>query len=128
LQKLEEDEIHKLWDNILQILIQQMNERSVPVTRVKHLTDELQLILSASKGSRDLWNSVIDVLLVLLESDATIKDFKQRLPYNESTIYRALSRLEAVGFAESKKRETLARVWTINKERCPILYRASRSE
>jgi hypothetical protein len=125
--QVEQDHIRRLWDDILNILLERVNDKAIPVSQLRHVTEELRLVLFATKGRSGLWASVIDVVLLLLKEDATIHVFRNQLPYNESTVYRALRRLELAGFATSMKSEnSLGLVWTINKERCPVLYRASR--
>jgi hypothetical protein len=106
----EKEKVRQFWDEILDIMLERINRKSVPVKELAHVTDELRRILAASKGKLSIWGSVIDVALVLLTSDAQIHDFKRQTRYNESTIYRALARLEAAGFAEAQKGEDLAQV------------------
>jgi hypothetical protein len=125
-QRSEQEQVRALWDNILDMLLEQIGRKSIPLSELQHLVEELNQVLLASKGRRAIWGSVIDVILVLLKSDASIRDFRTQLPYAESTIYRALWRLESAGFAQARKGPELARVWTINSERCPVLFHASR--
>lgn len=69
----------------------------------------------------------MDVAFVLLERDARVDQLCVLLPYNQSTLYRALIRLEEAGFATRvKSRETAGALWTINSAKCPVLYRATR--
>ncbi len=123
---MEDAEIRLLWDGILDILLERIHHKSISVKELTHLTDELRILLRAVKGKNGVWGSVIEVAQILLERDATISDFRACLPFNESTLYRALSRLERSGFASHAKGESMARLWSINREKCPVLYRASR--
>jgi hypothetical protein len=124
--KVGEEEIRLLWDGILDILLERIHHKSISIAELAHLIDELNLLLRAAKGRSGVWGSVIDVVLVLLRQDATITDLKNSTRYGESTLYRALSRLELVGFAIRMQGEGLGSRWTINGERCPVLFRASR--
>jgi hypothetical protein len=100
----EKEHVKQVWDEILDILIERMTRKSVPIYELKHLTDELQCILSASKGKKMAWSSVIDVARLLMRADATVGDFRSQLSYNESTIYRALRRLQSAWFCPTSKR------------------------
>jgi DNA-binding transcriptional ArsR family regulator len=126
LQKEEgQDEIRLLWDEILDILLERIHHKAISLTELAHLIEELEILLRAVKGRHGVWGSVIDIALQLLRKDVTIHDLISELSYNESTIYRALGRLELAGFATSNFQDG-SRCWTINKSRCPVLYRARR--
>jgi len=122
----DEDEIRAIWDRILDILLERTHRKSIAIAELAHVIEELSLLFRAVKGRNGAWASVIEVSLFLLKRDATVSDLKASLPFNESTLYRALSRLELAGFAAHMEGRDLGRVWTINKEKCPVLYRASR--
>ncbi|HEV2139343.1 MAG TPA: hypothetical protein VGR53_10935 [Nitrososphaerales archaeon] len=124
--KANEDEIRLLWDGILDILLERVHYKSISIVELAHLIDELDIMFRAVKGRNGVWGSVIDVAMFLLKRDATINDLRSSLRFNESTLYRALSRLELAGLAVPSKGDGLARLWTLNREKCPVLYRASR--
>jgi len=124
--KAHEDEIRLLWDGILEILLERIHHKSISDRELTHLIDELDILMRAVKGKNGVWVSVIDIALFLLRRDATIGDLRAGLQFNESTLYRALSRLENAGFATILNSDEGHRRWTLNKDRCPILYRASR--
>lgn len=123
--KASEDEIRLLWDGILDILLERIHHKSISVTELAHLIDELNILLRAVKGRNGVWGSVIDVALLLLRRDAAIGDFKAELRYNESTIYRALARLDLAGFSCACATSG-PKTWSISREKCPVLYRATR--
>lgn len=123
---MDEDEIRLLWDGILDILLERIHHKSISLMELAHLTDELVILLRAIKGQTGVWGSVIDVVLQLLKEDVTVRDLRAELHYNESTIYRALTRLELAGFAVQRNDDFGSRRWTVNRDRCPVLYRASR--
>jgi hypothetical protein len=125
-EKANEDEIRLLWDGILDILLERIHHKSISVVELVHLVDELNILLRAIKGRNGVWGSVIDLILILMRKDVTIRELRTELQYNESTIYRALTRLELAGFATRMDHDSLHQ-WTVNKVRCPVLYRASRS-
>ena len=120
------DEIRLLWDGILDILLERVNHKSISNVDLAHLIVELDLLLRAVKGLKGIWGSVVEVAMFLMKRDATIGDLRMNMKYNESTIYRALGRLEIAGVAARTKGQGMAGLWTINRERCPVLYRASR--
>jgi hypothetical protein len=122
----DEHEIRALWDGILDILLERINHKSIPIAELGHLNEELNILLRAMKGKTGVWRSVIDVSLILLRKDATARDLRAELPYNESTLYRALNRLEMAGFATVKESGDGSRIWTVNSDRCPVLHRARR--
>jgi hypothetical protein len=124
--KTNEDEIRLLWDGILDILLERIHHKSITIAELAHLVDELNILLRAVKGRNGVWGSVVDLVLILMRKDVTIRELRTELQYNESTIYRALTRLELAGFASRMERDGLQH-WTVNKVRCPVLYRASRS-
>jgi hypothetical protein len=126
LKKGNEDEIRLLWDGILNILLERVHRKSISDSELTHLVEELTSLFRAVKGKNGTWGSVLDVTIVLLNRDASIHEFCIELPYNESTIYRALRRLELAGFAAIDGRVDERTKWTIDKTRCPVLYRASR--
>ena len=121
-----DEEIRTLWDGILDILLERVHNKSISLTELAHVTDELNILLRAVKGRSGVWGSVVDVALQLLRRDVTIRDLRAELHYNESTIYRALERLESVGFASQISDESGLHRWTVNSEMCPVLHRASR--
>lgn len=124
--QVELDEIRQFWDMILDTLVDRIDRRTIPLSELKHVIEELRILLQSAKGRKSVWGSVIDVALVLLKHDVTVRDLRLEVACNDSTIYRALSRLESVGFTKQLSTgESLGR-WTINKERCPVLYHASR--
>jgi len=123
-KKSEDAAIAELWDRILDILLQRVNRKAIPDIELRHVVGEIKLILLAAKGRDSVWRSVIDVVISMLEKDCTIRDLRTSLPYNESTIYRALNRLESAGVIRSSRGKGLARVWTIDEKKCPVLYRA----
>lgn len=124
--KVAEDEVRLLWDGILDILLERVSHKSISVTELSHLIDELNILLRAVKGRTGVWGSVIDIALLLLKRDVTIRDLRAELPYNESTVYRALGRLESAGFALQLTDDDGLHRWTVNRDRCPVLHRASR--
>ena len=125
--KANEEEIRILWDRILDILLERIHYKSISIFELTHLVDELNLLMRAAKGRGKIWVSVVDVALLLLKRDMTISELRTNLRFNESTLYRALSRLKLAGFATHSLGSGLGRVWTINRETCPVLYRACRS-
>jgi len=122
-----ENQIRILWDGILDILLERVHHKSISNVELAHLIDELNLLLRAVKGSNGVWGSVVDVALFVVKRDVTIRDLRTNMEYNESTIYRALGRLEMAGVIVRTKGQGMAGLWTINRETCPVLYRASRS-
>jgi len=124
--KLHEDEIRLLWDGILDILLERIHQKSISLAELSHLIHELDDLMRAIKGKDGVWGSVVDVAVILLKRDVSICNLRAELCYNESTIYRALNRLEAAKIAKSIPGEGLATLWTINDDQCPVLYRASR--
>ncbi len=123
--RTKDEEVRVLWDGILDVLLERIHHKSISLAELEHLVEELEILLRAVKGKNGVWGSVIDVALQLLRRDVTICDLRSELPYNESTIYRALGRLELAGFATSSSQEG-SRNWTLNREKCPVLSRASR--
>jgi len=119
-------EIRALWDHILDVLLERIHHRSISETELARLVDELNILLHAAKGRNGVWASVIDIALLLLERDISIRDLRTSLSYNEFTMYRAIERLCLAGIASPTTGETMGKVWTINRERCPVLWRATR--
>ncbi|MEM3368482.1 MAG: hypothetical protein QW193_01135 [Nitrososphaerales archaeon] len=120
-----DEEIKSLWDKVLESIFERLKYKTLTVNELRHLKDELLFLSYASKGKRS-WPSVIDVFFELIKEDISVKKLLGRLNYSESQIYRALKRLEAAGIAEQKPKEGLEKFWTINKFKCPVLYRATR--
>ncbi|HZW85623.1 MAG TPA: hypothetical protein VFE91_06980 [Nitrososphaerales archaeon] len=120
------DEIRLLWDEILDILLERIHHKSISNAELSHLGEELNVLFRAVKGRRGAWDSVIDVALILLKRDTSVSAFRAELPYDESTIYRALARLESSGFATTTSSDDGLRRWTVDRNRCPVLHRATR--
>lgn len=118
--------IYKLWDEILDILFERVERRYVPKSQVKHLVPELRQLLSSAKGQKFLSNSVVSLIIVMMDGDATVRELKLSVHCSESTIYRALAKLARIGFVESTVDGENARRWTIGRKSFPILYCASR--
>ena len=123
--KTRDEEIRLLWDGILDILLERVSHKSISLAELTHLVEELDVLLRAVKGRNGVWGSVVDIAIQLMRKDVSIHDLRFELPYNQSTIYRALGRLELAGFAASKSEDGFRR-WTINRSRCPVLYHACR--
>ncbi len=120
-------QVRALWDSVLDMLFVRMGYRSISIAELKHLKTEVRALLLASRGVGSAWKSVIDTALLLMEADSTVRRIETELPYSESTIYRALTRLADAGFAESFPCNEMGRSWSINREKCPILYLATRT-
>ncbi len=111
----------------MDILFERVEHRFVPVSQIRHLVPELRQLLSSSKGRKFLSNSVVNLMILMLEGDATIREMRLNMRCSESTIYRALAKLERIGFVEHTVDRQDTRRWTIGKKNFPILYCASRS-
>ena len=110
-------------DKILDLIVNLAQQRLIPLNQARQVIKEVELIFRAAKGRKiGAWSSVLDVATQLLKGDVSIKSLSRKLRYDKSTLYRALIKLEAVGFAERLNNKGLEKFWTINKERCPILY------
>lgn len=114
-----------LWDKMFETFFERMRFRTITIEEARHVIDEIILLLRAIKGYKNPWNSVIDVALYVLKQDVTTKQLLETYPYDRSTIYRALNRLAGIGFVIPVTND-VAEIWTINKERFPILFHASR--
>jgi len=120
------DVLYQLWDEVLDILFERIERRYVPMALVKHLVPELRQLLSSAKGQKFLTNSVVNLIMVMIEGDATAGELRLGMHCSESTIYRALAKLERIGFLEPAVDRQNPRRWTIARKSFPILYCASR--
>jgi len=118
------EDVRMLWDGILDILLERVHHKSISIVELAHIAVEVDILLRAIKGKNGVWGSVIDVASQLIKKDVCPRELISELPYNASTIYRALERLELTGFAVRPLDGS--RCWTINSEKCPVLYRATR--
>jgi predicted transcriptional regulator len=122
----EKSTVERAWDEILDVLFHRFDRRFVKTSEMRHIVDEVKIVLNCIKGKKNNWKSVVDVVLCLLDGECNIASLKARLGYSEATIYRALRRLELAGFAiRLKSSGSSGHRWLINKERCPLLYRAT---
>jgi hypothetical protein len=114
-----------LWDKMFETFFERMRYKTITIEEARHVIDEIILLLRAIKGYKNPWNSVIDVALYALKKDMTTKELLQTYSYDRSTIYRALNRLTAIGFLMPVTQNS-EEVWTINRDRFPILFHVSR--
>jgi len=90
------------------------------------LVDENIILFNAMKGKYRAWTSVIDVCMLILQKDMSADDLYHSLPYSKSVVYKAIQRLESIRFIVPMEVNGSGKIWTINKEKFPILYMASR--
>jgi hypothetical protein len=121
-----DEEACRAWGRILDIFFEQLMARGLPLYEARRVSTEIELLLKAVRGKKGTWASVVDVALQLLREDRTVHEMYLRLGCAESTIYRALRRLEQVGFATQMDSGRLNRPWTLNRTSFPILHRLTR--
>lgn len=115
-------------DKFLDLIVNLAQQRLIPLNQASQVIKEVELIFKAAKGRKiGAWSSVLDVAAQLLKEDVSKKSLSKKLRYHDSTLHRALEKLEAAGFAKPSYNVGREKFWTINKERCPILYWITRS-
>ena len=119
--------VYKLWDEVLDILFERVERRYIPISQVKHLIPELQQLLSSAKGQKFLSNSVVNLIISMMDGDATARELRLSVHCSESTIHRSLAELVRIGSVESTVDGENTRRWTIGRKSFPILYCASRA-
>jgi hypothetical protein len=112
------DELHKLSTRIRQ--------GTLTLQEMRHLVDENIILFKAMKGKYRGWKSVIDVSILILQKDMSANDLYHSLPYSKSILYRAIRKLESIKFLVPNGTNGSEKIWTINSEKFPILYMASR--
>lgn len=123
LQSNDEVQAKVLWDKMFDALFDRIRYKTLTIEEARHVIDEVILLLRAAKGRERPWNSVIEIVAIILKRDVSTKEIMQICMYARSTVYRSLNRLKSVGFIVTKKDED---VWTVNRDKFPILFYASR--
>lgn len=121
----EHDKTETLWDEFHR-LSTRIRQGTLTLQEIRHLVDEIAILLNAMKGKNHAWISVIDVSILLLQKDMSANDLYYSLPYSKSVVYKAIQKLESIRFIVSKEIDGSEKIWTINREKFPVLYMASR--
>lgn len=116
-----DEDVELQWNKMLDALVTRFERRNNE--ELKHILTELTFLLRAIRGKHGSWNSVIDIISSLMIRDVNIQTLKRNLGYNESTIYRALNHLTNIKFAKCVRFDS-QKIWTIDRENFPVLYRA----